>query len=78
MHAPHILVDLALASLACAPGMLLGVNSLGAVADQLGRRRGFLLSALVLGAAGLASALAPSFAVSRSAQLLWQMHTPLL
>ncbi|PRW59112.1 organic cation carnitine transporter 7-like isoform A [Chlorella sorokiniana] len=43
-------------------GMLLGVNSLGAVADQLGRRRGFLLSALVLGAGGLASALAPSFA----------------
>lgn len=43
--------------------MLLGVNSLGAVADGLGRRRGFLLSALVLGAAGLASALAPSFAV---------------
>lgn len=49
--------------LRCAAGMLLGVNSLGAVADGLGRRRGFLLSALVLGAAGLASALAPSFAV---------------
>ena len=47
--------------------MLLGVNSLGAIADQLGRRRGFLVSALVLGAAGLASALAPSFAVSGGA-----------
>ncbi|PSC73678.1 organic cation carnitine transporter 7-like [Micractinium conductrix] len=42
-------------------GMLLGVTSLGAAADHLGRRRGFFLSAAVLGAAGLASAAAPSF-----------------
>ena len=44
-------------------GMLLGVYSLGAVADSLGRRRGFLASALLLGVSGLASALAPSFGV---------------
>lgn len=45
-------------------GMLLGVSSLGLVSDHLGRRQGFLLSALLLGAAGLASAVAPSFGVS--------------
>ena len=50
--------------------MLFGVTSLGAVADQLGRRRGFLLSALILGGAGLASALAPSFGVRRLGCLL--------
>lgn len=44
--------------------MLFGVSTLGVVADQYGRRRGFLASALLMGAAGLASALAPSFAVS--------------
>ena len=43
-------------------GMLLGVSTLGAVSDHVGRRRGFLFSALLLGAAGLASALAPSMA----------------
>lgn len=42
-------------------GMLVGVYSLGAAADALGRRKGFLLSALLLGGAGLASAAAPSF-----------------
>ncbi|GAB4823994.1 hypothetical protein N2152v2_011040 [Parachlorella kessleri] len=42
-------------------GMLVGVYSLGALADSLGRRRGFLASALLLGVSGLASALAPSF-----------------
>lgn len=44
-------------------GMLLGVYCLGAVSDAAGRRAGFLLSAVTLGAAGLASAAAPSFAV---------------
>ena len=44
-------------------GMMVGVSSLGATADVLGRRTGFLLSASVLGVAGLASAFAPSFAV---------------
>lgn len=44
-------------------GMLLGVYTLGALADGIGRRRGFLASAALLGASGLASALAPSFAV---------------
>jgi MFS family permease len=44
-------------------GMMSGVYSLGVVSDHLGRRRGFLLSALLLGVAGLASALAPSFGV---------------
>lgn len=47
--------------------MLAGVTSLGAISDHLGRRRGFLSSALLLGAAGLASALAPSFGVRRRA-----------
>ncbi|KAL4425877.1 hypothetical protein ABPG75_009893 [Micractinium tetrahymenae] len=42
-------------------GMLAGVYSLGLAADHLGRRRGFLASALLLGGAGLASAAAPSF-----------------
>lgn len=42
-------------------GMLFGVYSLGAIADAVGRRRGFLASALTLAAAGLASALSPSF-----------------
>lgn len=51
-------------------GMLLGVSSLGVLADHLGRRRGFLASALLLGAAGLASALAPSLMVSFAAVLL--------
>jgi hypothetical protein len=45
-------------------GMLGGVYCLGAVADAFGRRRGFLASAVLLGAAGLASAAAPSFGVS--------------
>lgn len=44
-------------------GMLLGVYTLGALADGIGRRRGFLASAALLGASGLSSALAPSFAV---------------
>lgn len=43
--------------------MLFGVSTLGVVADQFGRRRGFLASALLMGAAGLASAFAPSFTV---------------
>ena len=46
-------------------GMLAGVSSLGALADTVGRRLGFLISAVVLGLAGLASAFAPSFAVRR-------------
>ena len=46
--------------------MLGGVYSLGVTADHLGRRRGFLASALLLGAAGLASAIAPSFWVSNT------------
>lgn len=41
-----------------------GVYCLGVAADHLGRRRGFLASALLLGGAGLASAAAPSFVVS--------------
>lgn len=45
-------------------GMLVGVNGLGALADALGRRRGFLVSACLLGTSGLASAMAPSFPVS--------------
>lgn len=48
-------------------GMLVGVYTLGAVSDAFGRRRGFLLSALLLGAAGLASAAAPSFGVRDTA-----------
>lgn len=43
-------------------GMLIGVYTLGAASDALGRRKGFFLSAAVLGIAGLASAAAPSFA----------------
>lgn len=50
-------------------GMLLGVYSLGIASDYLGRRRGFLVSALLLGAAGLASAFAPSFGVSHACWL---------
>ncbi|KAL4859828.1 Organic cation/carnitine transporter 7 [Chlorella vulgaris] len=42
-------------------GMLAGVYVLGLVSDQYGRRRGFLASALLLGAAAMASAAAPSF-----------------
>lgn len=49
-------------------GMLLGVYSLGVLADHLGRRRGFLASALLLGVAGLASAMAPSFGVRQAAR----------
>ncbi len=44
-------------------GMMCGVYTLGALADNQGRRRGFLASAVLLGASGLASSLAPSFAV---------------
>jgi MFS family permease len=44
-------------------GMLVGVYCLGAVSDGLGRRKGFFLSAALLGTAGLASAMSPSFAV---------------
>lgn len=46
-------------------GMLAGVYTLGALADAAGRRRGFLISATLLGAAGLASAVAPSFTVRK-------------
>lgn len=42
-------------------GMLVGVYVLGSVSDSHGRRKGFLVSALLLGAAGVASAVAPSF-----------------
>ena len=52
-------------------GMLAGVSSLGALADAVGRRLGFLISAAVLGLAGLASAFAPSFAVSPGSCLAW-------
>ncbi|KAL6776502.1 hypothetical protein ACKKBG_A21405 [Auxenochlorella protothecoides x Auxenochlorella symbiontica] len=44
-------------------GMMAGVYTLGALADQLGRRRGFLTSALLLGVAGLASAFSPNYSV---------------
>lgn len=46
-------------------GMLGGVYSLGVVSDSFGRRQGFFLSALILGVAGLASSLAPSYIVCR-------------
>jgi MFS family permease len=49
-------------------GMLAGVYVLGLVSDQYGRRRGFLASALLLGAAAMASAAAPSFGVSTSSE----------
>ena len=42
-------------------GMMVGVYALGAVSDWVGRKRGFLVSALLLGASGVASAVAPSF-----------------
>eukprot|EP00890_Picochlorum_soloecismus_P001562 jgi/Picsp_1/2406/NSC_05867-R1_synaptic vesicle 2-related len=42
-------------------GMLVGVYALGAVSDSWGRRKGFVVSALLLGAAGMASAFAPTF-----------------
>ena len=45
-------------------GMLFGVYALGAVSDSWGRRKGFVVSALLLGAAGMASAFAPTFVVS--------------
>jgi MFS family permease len=44
-------------------GMMVGVYSLGLTADVLGRRKGFFLSASILGIAGAASAFAPSFGV---------------
>ncbi|KAL4523356.1 hypothetical protein Ndes2526A_g08050 [Nannochloris sp. 'desiccata'] len=44
-------------------GMMFGVCSLGMTADVLGRRKGFFLSAAILGIAGVASAAAPSFGV---------------
>ena len=43
--------------------MVVGVYGLGALSDAIGRRRGFFASALLLGAAGLASAAAPNFPV---------------
>lgn len=42
-------------------GMLIGVYAMGALADTIGRKKGFLVSALLLAAAGVASALSPSF-----------------
>ncbi|CAN1298971.1 Organic cation/carnitine transporter 7 [Linum perenne] len=42
-------------------GMLVGAYSWGAVADKLGRRKGFLVTALVTSAAGLLSAFAWNF-----------------
>lgn len=42
-------------------GMLVGVYAMGALADTIGRKKGFLASALLLAAAGVASALSPSF-----------------
>lgn len=42
-------------------GMLLGVYVLGSVSDLYGRRKGFLVSALVLGFAGGLSSVAPNF-----------------
>lgn len=42
-------------------GMLFGVYTLGTISDSFGRRKGFLMSALMLGGLGLASAAAPSF-----------------
>lgn len=44
--------------------MMAGVYSLGALADLLGRRRGFFASAALLGGAGLGSAFMPSYGVS--------------
>jgi MFS family permease len=57
-------------------GMMSGVYSLGVLADTVGGRRGFLASALLLGAAGLASALAPSLPVSGVRfRLLYLLYT---
>jgi MFS family permease len=44
-------------------GMLLGVYALGTVSDLYGRRKGFLVSALVLGVAGAVSSVAPTFSI---------------
>ena len=44
-------------------GMMIGVTTLGMTADVLGRRKGFFLSASILGIAGVASAAAPSFTI---------------
>jgi MFS family permease len=44
-------------------GMLVGVYALGSMSDVYGRRTAFLVSAILLGLAGVASALAPSFLV---------------
>ncbi|KAK2075775.1 hypothetical protein QBZ16_001516 [Prototheca wickerhamii] len=42
-------------------GMMAGVYSLGAISDHWGRRRGFLVSALLLGGAGLGSAFSRTY-----------------
>ena len=44
-------------------GMLIGVYVLGLMSDVYGRRTAFLMSAILLGLAGVASAFAPSFLV---------------
>jgi MFS family permease len=51
-------------------GMLGGVAALGALADARGRRAGWAASAALLGAAGLASAAAPSFGALLAARFL--------
>lgn len=42
-------------------GMLVGVYCFGLFADAFGRRKGFLVSIILLGVAGFSSAVAPSF-----------------
>lgn len=42
-------------------GMMVGVCTFGSISDAVGRRKGFLVSASLLGIAGIASAAAPSF-----------------
>lgn len=44
-------------------GMLLGVYMLGTISDLYGRRKGFLVSALLLGIAGASSSMAPTFSI---------------
>ena len=47
-------------------GTMLGVSSWGAIADGLGRRRGFAATALFIFAFGILSALSPNYVVRSS------------
>lgn len=51
-------------------GMLVGVYVLGMISDVYGRRKGFLVSALVLGVAGVASSFSPNFIVLALCRML--------